>query len=106
MQPIDKAIHVLNTAYQADKASIRSIIANMVPVNKELENHPVVIVQENADGTFLTSLGLLNGVVYALTGKMLAAEWSEERDENGAHKFLGFIEYTGDDKPPMPEEYK
>ena len=92
-----KALEVLNSAYQADPAAIHSMVSNSIPCQGvALRDHPWGVVGDSyaVPGSYTVStLGLLNGVVHALTGKRVAMSWSDTKDENGRFKFIGFVEY-------------
>ena len=97
MSDIDKILEVLNSAWKADPQAIHTLVANVVPCKDNgLRDHPWVVVGESfaVPGTYTVSaIGLLNGVIHALTGKRIAHAWSDTKDENGKFTFLGFKEY-------------
>lgn len=98
--PIEEAIATLNEAFAADPAAIHALVANRVPCNAALADHPTIVVSVNkvVPETFsIGALGLLNGVMTRLTGKQVAASFSDGEDGTEV-KFLGFVEYT----PPNP----
>ena len=90
--PFDAILHVLNTAYQADPSAIHALICNRVPCNEALAGHPDVTVSENlvvGEGYVVGMLGVINGICSNLTGKLVAAVFSDEEQP----RLLGFAEY-------------
>ena len=89
-------LQTLNEAYKADASAIHSLICNRVPCNQALADHPTIQVEINnmtPTETFSVGmLGIINGLVERLTGKRIAAKFSEP-DETGRSKFVGFMEY-------------
>ena len=100
------AIRVLNEAYEADPAAMHALVCNEVPCNRELADHPHVYVSVNRVvptpfdtlGFSVGMLGVVNGVVHALTGKYVQLRWSDKDDE-GRSRCLGFEEWV---KPVLP----
>lgn len=97
-QAIEVAVSVLNSAYAADPAAIHALICNRVPCNLALADHPTIPVETNRVATGETfsvgALGLVNGVLEAICGKRVAVQFSNEKDERGAHRIVGFQEYA------------
>lgn len=93
---IGSVIDCLNTAYEADRAAIHSLLCNRVPCNDELGRHQFVIVDFLPGSECLTvgALGLLNGALAAAGMPRVAAKW--ENDSTKSAKLLGFQEYTPD----------
>lgn len=90
MPIFDTFLRVLNEAYQADPQAIHALICGRVPCNTKLANHPTVQVSDNpvaGEGYVVGLLGIINGVCEPLTGRRIAAQFSED------HKMLGFQEY-------------
>ncbi len=94
MISIDSFVKVLNEAYVADPAAIHALIANRVPCNRALANHPTIQVAANQviDGESYTVslIGIINGIAEEVTGERVAVMWSEE---NTPSKMLGFVPY-------------
>jgi hypothetical protein len=86
---LESIAEILNEAWIADPVAIRSLLCYQTPVNEELANHPTIQCSEFAGGYAMTFLGLLNGLVGS-PDLMISTQWSEEKDEEGAHEFLGF----------------
>lgn len=90
---IADVLAVLNSAFAADPAAIHALVANRVPCNSALADHPTVVVDSapiGASNFNLGMLGLLNGVVEVMTGKRVAVQW------DGLPPVMrGFVEYTG-----------
>lgn len=59
---IDDAITYLNELIALDKPAIAALIANRVPCNEALANHPTVQVSKQNDGYHVGMLGILNGL--------------------------------------------
>ena len=99
----EKALEVLNSAYKADPMAIHSLMCSLVPCQgKELMEHPEVVVAESnvSPGNYhVTSLGLINGILYSMTGRRVAMNWSDNKDGKGRCELLGFVEYIDQIKP-------
>ena len=95
---LQPAIDALNTAYEADPQAVHALLCNSVPCNQTLADHPTVevgVAYPAGDGAYrLSALGFLNGALMALTGQRIASNWSDEADEDGRRRLLGFILYT------------
>jgi len=108
MTKIEKVLDVLNTAYEADPAAIHCLCSNSIPCNEALLNHPVVPVM-GYGGISVDALGLVNGIIFALTGSMVKLKWAENPEKpNGAKKLVGFEEVDSSKEnslPKMPEKY-
>ncbi len=93
-KPIEDILEVLNSAYKCDSNAIHALMFNRVPCNKDLANHPFVVVDDSKtldDKVFMVgALGLINGIVEKLTGDRVAMVWD---DSSGSNKFIGFIKY-------------
>lgn len=95
MNQIDKVIEVLNDAFTRDPLAIRALLVNKVPCNKSLAKHPTIQVGEvpRFENCFeVGTLGIINGIVEALTGERVASLWSDPDDSNRC-KLLGFVKY-------------
>ena len=69
-------LFILNDAYKLDNAAIHSLVCNRVPCNKNLADHPTIVVDSNTvtdtDTYAVGMLGIINGVLAHLTGKHIA----------------------------------
>jgi hypothetical protein len=93
---ISKVIDSLNAALKADPAAIQALVANRVPCNRALADHPTVQVGEPAPDIFMVgALGLINGVVEPLTGDRVAVALSDDGDG----RIVAFVKYV----PPAGE---
>ncbi len=94
---IQKAIDVMNEAFAADPAAIHALLINRVPCNQALTDHPTIQVDTTlfiaANLHSVGLLGILNGVLEPITGKRIASNWSDVKNADGRHQFLGFVEY-------------
>lgn len=92
---IDTAVRILNEALRDDRAAITALAAHREPCTFQLEAHPTiqVIRPEHADGrrggAEVGLLGILNGVLEAMTGQRVAAVY----DDSGS-KVVEFRVYT------------
>ncbi len=71
----NRMVDVLNEALAADPDALQSLVFHRVPCNAELADHRSIQVMEDADGTRVGLLGVLNGVLGALPdgqGRLLA----------------------------------
>jgi hypothetical protein len=59
---IDDAIAYLNELAVLDKPAIAALIANRVPCNEQLADHPTVQVGAQNGGFWVGMLGILNGL--------------------------------------------
>lgn len=59
---LDETIAYLNELIEIDKPAIAALIANRVPCNEQLANHPTVQVVCQNDGYWVGFLGILNGL--------------------------------------------
>lgn len=59
---IDDAISYLNDILSIDRPAIAALIANRVPCNEQLAEHPTVQVQPQHGGFHVGLLGILNGM--------------------------------------------
>lgn len=73
----DTIVSVLNQMLRADPAATHALIANRVPCNAALAEHPTV--QVAAQGNFFTVgvLGVLNAVAAAEDG-LVVAVWDDQ----------------------------
>ena len=95
---LDIALQVLNEAYEADCAAMHALICNRVPCNQALADHPTIQVgTNNVTPTFdVGMLGVINGIIDRLTGKRVAAKFSEP-DGSGQSRLVGFCQYAPKD---------
>lgn len=95
-----KTAECLNTSFAADPNAIHALIVSRVPCNQSLADHPNVIVDKAyvLEGEFwqVTMLGVINGVLTANGLPRVATSWSDEQDESGRRKMIGFVDYTPD----------
>ena len=59
---IDDVIQVLNEMVEADGPATAALIANRVPCNKSLADHPSIQVAKQHGGFHVGMLGVLNGL--------------------------------------------
>lgn len=88
---LEKAIAVLNSAFEADPVAIQVLQTVMIPCNKKLAEHPTVVVRTLKSGKVdefftISPIGLLNGVLKELFDGIIAAKWTTDPEP----KFLGF----------------
>jgi hypothetical protein len=84
---IDTAVRILNEALQADPAAVATLFSIRIPCNDKLAAHPTVQVREQwvqGNGYFNTvsALGLINGILEAMTGQRVAAQYSDLGQSN------------------------
>jgi len=58
----DEVINFFNELINIDKSAIAALIANRVPCNERLANHPTVQVGKQNEGYDVGMLGILNGL--------------------------------------------
>lgn len=59
---IDEVIELLNELIALDKPAIAAVLANRVPCNEALAEHPTVQVSTQNDGYHVGLLGIINGM--------------------------------------------
>ena len=59
---IDDAIKLLNEMLAADISATAALLANRVPCNQPLAEHPTIQVHKQHDATFVGLLGVINGL--------------------------------------------
>ena len=91
---IQSVIDSLNIAFEADPIAIRALLVNVVPCNDVLAAHSTVICNRLEEGYTVGCLGILNGVLGALSLPLVASKWSDEVDSLGRRRLLGFCEYV------------
>jgi len=108
---IEKAIEALNDALRRDPETMAAMFHLQARCNEALADHPTVQVTvlrplkghaDSPGGRACTVgvIGLINGVVEPLTGKRIAAQWSDDIGDDGLQKLVGFCEY----KPEQPDK--
>lgn len=93
MRPIEIAVRVLNEAVAADSEAMDKLLRNRAYCNKKLADHPTIQIKEH-DTPFgpcfdIGVVGLINGVLEAITGERIAAQV----DEKDNFRLLGFQVY-------------
>jgi hypothetical protein len=59
---LDEVIDYLNELIETDRPAMAALIANRVPCNPAMANHPTVQVQAQHGGYLVGMLGILNGL--------------------------------------------
>ena len=90
LQMTQQVVDCLNSAYKADPTAIRLMVANAVPANQALVDHPHVTVDNRPGFYILTALGLINGALSAAGLLKVCYRFSDTADKEGRHEFLGF----------------
>jgi hypothetical protein len=60
---IRNTIACLNELVCADPEAISSLFSTRIQCNDILANHPTLLTEEDKDGTYVTMLGLINGLL-------------------------------------------
>lgn len=86
-QIADRVVEYMNDLLEKDRPAIGAMIANRIPCNEELANHPTCQVRSQHGGFHVGLLGLLNGLCGIF--------------EDGPKKGFGLIAaaYDDDDHP-------
>lgn len=88
----DKALETLNNACSYDENAIHALICNRVPCDKSMGEHSDLYVETKhglfGDNYQLTVMGLVQGLVEAMTGCKLRASFTV--NENLESVFQGF----------------
>lgn len=59
---VDEAIALLNEAVALDRPAMAALLANRVPCNEALADHPSIQVQAQHGGYHVGLLGIINGL--------------------------------------------
>jgi len=70
---VDEVIAFLNELLEIDRPAIAALIANRVPCNERMLEHPTVQVQPQHGGYHVGMLGILNGLFGTFEEGRLAA---------------------------------
>lgn len=92
-----RALGCLNSAFKTDPCAIHSLIANRVPANIALMQHPHIIVDtlpsgEKNENYVVGLLGVVNGMMTSMCLPLIAMQWQD--NEDGSKKFIGFTKYA------------
>lgn len=91
------AVECLQTAFEADPVAMYALTTNRVPCTQALADHEFVIVDQppvlQSGSEMVGMMGVLNGILSAMAIPKIAYKMSEQRDEDGRSKFLGFTTY-------------
>ena len=88
---LSAAIQVLNEALKADSAAMNELMGRRVQCNAALADHPTIQVGYH-DGTTVRPIGLINGILEPICGKVICMMQDED------DKIIGFGRY--DDYKP------
>lgn len=88
-----RVLNCLNSAYAADPQAVHALMANRVPVNQALADHPLIEVQQTkvVPGFNLGMIGVINGIMRCLDLPNVAGNWETNTD---TLEFIGFMEYA------------
>jgi hypothetical protein len=94
-EALQAVLDTLNDAFRRDPKAMQTLmLITRIPCTKQLGEHATIPVEE-ADGVVTVgALGVLNGVVFGLTGQMVAADWSRVNGTESP-QLLGFARYMG-----------
>lgn len=90
-----QVVDYLNSVWKDDPQATRFLLAQAVPANVALTDHPHVVTSTHAGYDALTALGLLNGALTTIGLKRVASKWGAERKDDGSFEFQGFQIYNG-----------
>ena len=95
----DATWFTLTRAFVADPEAVKKLFEFRVPCNQQLADDPMVIVNDEGDGTFTVGLlGIINGIItdIQLRNKcdveLVASVYSDD------NQLLGFSKYISDTK--------
>lgn len=100
MTPIESAVAALRSAFRNDPGAVTHILRAKAFVGPWLADHPTIPADD--DG-YLSGLGLINGLLRAATGSVIAAHYSDEREN--FRDLVGFSVYE-DPAPPTEINYR
>lgn len=83
-------VNLLNEMYAADKVATYCLMCNHVPANRELLNHPSIVVDSFPTEEFITVglLGVINGIL-AIDGDIVEMVFKESSTD-GPRPLIGF----------------
>lgn len=91
------ACRILNESFADDPNAIHSLSVNRVPCNQALADHPSVVVDapptigDSSDPLYQVGMiGILNGILAVFGSKRLAIKFTDDKDNEGRHKMVGF----------------
>lgn len=101
----DRLLQVLNEACELDPVVVQCMLCSQWPTHEGFDGHPTIAIGcSPIDNTRLISmLGLLNGFIPESEGKAVAMKWTDEKDQYGRFKFLGFTLIDLSDIPHVDE---
>lgn len=80
-RPLAKRIvDLLNDLVSKDRPAIAALIANRVPCNQAIADHPTVIVSVQNGGYHVGLLGILNGLVESNEKEAIAAVFDDPKE--------------------------
>lgn len=87
---IEEITKILTEEYKIDKAAIHSLLTTRIPVNAEFGDKSIFFCNKdkNHDYSYVTPLGIINGILYELGINRIASSYEET-----TYKFLGFVPY-------------
>lgn len=93
-----RAVDALNEAFRRDPCAIYALIAIGIPCNQELADDQFMVVDQIPvlqGGPYYSIRlgGILAGISEAMGIPKIATEWSDERNEDGRQKMIGFCVY-------------
>jgi hypothetical protein len=78
MNDIHTAIRVLNEAFKADPVAISNMMGTRFSCSDTLADHPTIQVAAGDNAPHVGPLGIINGVLEAMTGQRVAAVYDEK----------------------------
>lgn len=86
---IETVIRVLSEALAADSHALNDLLSNRVTCNMNMANHPHIVTSKVGITPSLSTFGLINGIISALTGSRIAMVIP---DDHGSP--IGFTQYV------------
>lgn len=84
----------MNNAFKSDPNAIFTLLHNRIPCNERLADDEFVQVFQhkvlNENSFQVDALSVINAILMSENLPTIVLDWSNNSDENGSHKLLGF----------------
>ena len=91
---IDDVIVYLNELVELDKPAMAALIANRVPCNQQMADHPTAQVHAQHGGFFIGLVGIINGMFGVNADGWGPITWVFEEDESSEQMIFVGVKRT------------